>query len=340
MTDYTLNADEIKELRAAHRQARNSRDAYRINAVILLAQGWTAADIATALLMDSDTVRNHFKRYRQGGLRHLLQVNYVGSEPYLSAEQLDELDCHLQCHVYSTAKEIAHWVKEQWQVCYTPSGMAAVLRRLGYVYKQTRLVPDTVKPEIQEQFVENYKKLNKNKDEVVLFMDAVHPQHQPISARGWIKRGQEMQIKTNNSQKRVNINGAIDIDSLTTVVRFEDKINSDSVIKLLDQIENTFPDAQRITIICDNATYYRAKAVQEHIQNSRIELLFIPSRSPNLNLIERLWKFFKRQVLYNKYYSCFGTYEDACRDFFRNLDRYAVPLRSLLTENFEIVRHY
>ncbi|WP_338065374.1 IS630 family transposase [Thiospirillum jenense] len=218
--------------------------------------------------------------------------------------------------------------------------MTAVLRRLSYVYKKPRLVPDAVKLEVQELFVKNYKKLNKNKDKVVLFMDAIHPQYQPISAHSWIRCGQEMPVKTNNSRKRLNIHGAIEINSLTPVIRFENTVNTSSTIKLLDKIEDTFPHAKSITIICDNATYYRAKAVKEHIKDSRIKLLFIPACSPNLNLIEWLWKFFKKQILYNKYYSCFGMYEDACHDFFQNLDWWAVQLRPLLTENFEIIRHY
>ena len=60
--------------------------------------------------------------------------------------------------------------------------------------------------------------------------------------------------------------------------------------------------AKRISIICDNARYYRSKAVAEYSKTSRIKLVFLPPYSPNLNLIERFWKFFKRQVLYNTYY--------------------------------------
>ena len=95
--------------------------------------------------------------------------------------------------------------------------------------------------------------------------------------------------------------------------------------------------AKRITIICDNARYYRSKAVSEYLENSRIDLLFLPPYSPNLNLIERFWKFFKRQVLYNHYYEAFNDYKNACKRFFRELDSYVPRLRSLLTENFEII---
>ncbi|MBE7547044.1 MAG: transposase [Planctomycetia bacterium] len=60
--------------------------------------------------------------------------------------------------------------------------------------------------------------------------------------------------------------------------------------------------AGTIYIISDNAKYYRSKLVKEYLANSRIKIKFLPSYSPNLNLIERLWKFFRKKILYNKYY--------------------------------------
>ena len=86
----------MEELRAAHRQARNVREAYRINAVLLLGKGRTVGDVADALLMDPDTVRTYFKRYKKGGIEGLLRMNYVGSEALLNEVQLSELDTHLQ----------------------------------------------------------------------------------------------------------------------------------------------------------------------------------------------------------------------------------------------------
>ena len=92
-----------------------------------------------------------------------------------------------------------------------------------------------------------------------------------------------------------------------------------------------------IYVICDNARYYRSKAVQAYLQDSRIKLVFLPAYAPNLNLIERLWKFFKKQVLYNRYYETFDDFRAACNDFFNNPQRYQSQLRSLLTENFAII---
>jgi transposase len=341
MLDYRLDKQELAELRAAHRKALNVREAYRINAVILLGNGRTAADVADALLFDPDTVRAYFKRYKKGGLEALLRMNYVGSEALLDKQQLAQLDAHLQEHLHLTASAVARWVKDQWKVCYTPSGMAAVLRRLGYVYKKPKLVPGKADAAAQKEFLKDYENLKRNsgEDDMILFMDATHPQHNPVISYGWIKRGKTHPIKSNTGRRRLNINGAIDIQSLSAEFRFDDSIDATSTMALFEQIEYAHPHAKRITIICDNARYYRSKAVAAYLEKSRIDLLFLPPYSPNLNLIERFWKFFKRKVLYNRYYEAFDAYKNACRKFFRELDSYAEQLRSLLTENFEIIGH-
>jgi len=340
MLDYRLSKQELAELRAAHRRALNVREAYRINAVILLGNGRTVSDVADALLIDPDTVRSYFKRYKQGGIDPLLRMNYVGSEALLDAVQLAELDTHLHQHLHLTAESGARWVKERWSVSYTPSGMTAVLRRLGYVYKKPKLVPGKPDAAKQEAFLEEYENLKQNRDEgeVILFMDATHPRHNPVVSYGWIKRGEVHPLKSNTGRRRLNINGAIDVQRMSAQIRFDDTIDAFSTLALFEQIERAHPAAKRITIICDNARYYRSKAVSAYLEHSRIDLLFLPPYSPNLNLIERFWKFFKRQVLYNRYYEAFEDYKTACQQFFKNLDSYASQLRSLLTENFEIIR--
>ncbi|MFZ1575164.1 MAG: IS630 family transposase [Chromatiaceae bacterium] len=339
MLDYRLSKQELAELRAAHRRALNVREAYRINAVVVLGNGRTAADVADALLIDPETVRSYVKRYQKGGVDELLRMNDVGSESWLDEVQLAQLDAHLQEHLPLTAESVARWVKERWGVCYAASGMAAVLRRLGDVDKKPKRVPGKANAAAQREFLEDYEILREisGGDDVVMFMDATHPQHHPVISCGWIKRGAAHPIKSNTGRRRLNLNGAIDVQRMSAQIRCDDTIDAIATIALFEQIERANPLAKRSTIICDNARYYRSKAVSEYLENSRIDLLFLPPYSPNLNLIERFWKFFKRQVLYNHYYEAFNDYKNACKRFFRELDSYVPRLRSLLTENSEII---
>lgn len=339
MLDYTLPPDKLAELRKAHRKARDKREADRIKAVVLLATGWTAEQVAEALLIDPNRVRNHFRRYQAVGLKALGDIACRGSDCLLDADQLAILDRHLQNNLYLTAKAIAHWVEETVGVTYTESGMTALLHRLGFVYKQPKLIPGKADPVAQEAFLADYEALKRDKGEsdVIYFMDAVHPQHNPVLGCGWIKRGKEQAVRSNTGRRRVNINGAIDLERLEPVVRFDETINGDSTIALFRQLEEANLLAVWIYVICDNARYYHSKAVQEYLKTSRIKLIFLPSYAPNLNLIERLWKFFKKKILYNRYYGTFSEFKAACETFFSNPREYHRELRSLLTENFAII---
>ena len=93
-----------------------------------------------------------------------------------------------------------------------------------------------------------------------------------------------------------------------------------------------------IYLILDNARYYHANLVSEFVkQHPRIKLMFLPSYSPNLNLIERLWLFFEKKILYNRYYRDLPTFEQVTLHFFRNLKQYRPQLQTLLVDNFQIV---
>jgi transposase len=305
--------------------------------VVLLATGWPAEQVAEVLQIDPNTVRNHFKRYQQGGLVHLCQTAYRGRDGLLSEVELAILDAHLGKNLYLTAKAVAQWVEEQFSVRYTESGMTALLHRLGYVHKKPKLIPGKANPEAQKAFLAEYEKTKENKGEAdpIYFMDAVHPQHNPVMACGWIKRGQEQEIPSNTGRKRLNINGAINLDQLEPVVRYDDSINAESTIELLKELEELHLAATWVYVICDNARYYRSKAVQEYLKTSRIKLVFLPPYAPNLNLIERLWKFFNKKVLHNRYFESFDDFKAACKEFFRNPSQYQGELKSLLTENFQ-----
>ncbi len=133
--------------------------------------------------------------------------------------------------------------------------------------------------------------------------------------------------------------GRKDISNPDDVYREDETINSDSTIGLLTQLEQRNPEARKIYVIIDNARYNHSKKVKEYVKTSRICPIFLPSYAPNLNLIERLWKFFHKKVLYDKYYSTFDRFKQACINFFENIPQYKDELNSLLTENFQIIGH-
>jgi transposase len=321
---YHLTASELEDLEFEHRHTSDKRFADRVKSVYLLGKGWSVTKIAEALMIDRETVRNYFKRYSKGGLSALQKHEAGGSDAALNEENRQALDLHLREQLYLTAKEIAHYVEQRWHISYSESGMTQLLHRLGYVYKKPKLIPGKADANRQRAFVEQYQTLKSEKapDDPIYFMDATHPHHNAIAGYGWIKRGQNHEIRSNTGRQRLNINGAIDCASPRLVVRYDDTINAQSVVNLLKQIEQQHPRANRFHIICDNARYYRSQVVTQYLLDSKIELIFLPPYAPNLNLIERYWRFFKKQILYGKYYETFALFKQACDEFFAAPERY------------------
>ena len=138
MQEFNLSSEELQGLRLAHRSAKNRSDAYRINAIILLGSGWSAVEVADALLMDDETIKAYIKRYQGGGIKMLLENNYKGGFQKMSTEQTDILCEELDRNIYLTTKSICSYVKNMFGIHYTISGMTALLRRLGYVYKKPK----------------------------------------------------------------------------------------------------------------------------------------------------------------------------------------------------------
>jgi transposase len=274
MDEYQLTTKQIASLKALHRIQREKRLADRVKAVILFGTGWTPQQVAEVLLLDEKTVRSYFARYTKVGEKGLIQLNDQGKAPSLTVAQQKELAEHLDENTYLNSKAIARYVEKTYKVKYSPTGIKELLHRLNFVYKKPKHVPGKLDPKKQAEFLDEYAKLRETKGEndPVYFGDGCHPQFNSIPAFGWIRRGVEKELKSNCGRKRVNINGAVDIDTLETVTDFSDSINSQSTIRLFAKLEAKHPDAEVIHVIVDNATYYKSRLVKEYLKASRIML--------------------------------------------------------------------
>lgn len=235
---------------------------------------------------------------------------------------------------------MAKYIRDRFGVVYSIRGVTKLLNRIGFSYKKVKIVPGKADRTKQEEFVKTYEKLKKDKqkEDVIYFGDGCHPKHNPIPAYGWIEKGTNKNIKTNTGRQRINLNGVVNIEDVTDIeVLSEKALNNEAVIRMFEKllIKHT---VGTIYIILDNARYYYSSKVKEFTKsNPRIQLVFLPPYSPNLNIIERLWLFFQKKMLYNKYYESFTEFENKCLNFFSNISRHKKELKSLLTDNFQII---
>lgn len=124
MRDYRLHQEKIFALRQLHRMTKEQRKADRIKAVIHLANGWTAAQVAEALLVDEKTVVAWFERYAEGGEKRLMNDEHRGGLAYLSTVEQEELTNHLRENHYLSTKEVIAYAESQYGITYTQSKRA------------------------------------------------------------------------------------------------------------------------------------------------------------------------------------------------------------------------
>ncbi len=121
-----LSDHERDQLKAQHKQERDGRVRDRIKAVLLHDKGWSPQQIAEALFISSQAVRNHLDEYDAS---RKLKPTSGGSEEKLSKEQTEKLEACLQEHIYLYVKDIIAYVQSVWSVTYSVPGMRNWLQR-------------------------------------------------------------------------------------------------------------------------------------------------------------------------------------------------------------------
>src|SRR5262245_23351509 len=305
-----LSSLERETLKAKHKKERDKRICDRIKAVLLFDEGWTYRQIANALLLSDEAVRQHILDFQA---EHKLKPENGGSDGKLNCQQTEALLTHLRNHTYLYVKDIVAYVKAIFGIEYTVPGMTNWLHQHGFAYKKPAIVPGKANSELQQQWIQEYEALRTklSSTETICFIDGVHPTHNTKLAYGWIQRGERKEIPTNTGRQRLNLCGAFDVVLKKVLVQEDLSLNAQSTIIFLKSLEAAYPEKSKVHVFCDNARYYKNKEVTAYLIHSKIEMHFLPPYSPNLNFIERLWKLLHENVLNNKYYEKFSEFKEA-----------------------------
>jgi transposase len=320
-----------------HRLAR------RANALVLLDKGWSCQQVAAALLLDDDTIRTWHRLYEEDGIEGLVDFGYEGGACRLSFEQQEELKLWITQILPRTTRQIGAWIEQEFGIVYQGrSGLIALMRRMGMVYRKPKTVSRKLNVEKQKAFIEAYNALlnGLSDDEAVLFGDAVHPTHAVRPVGCWGPEDTPLVVEQNSGRDRLNIHGAIDLETGKSCMLEVLTVNAVSTIALLSATEALYPNKRKIHLFLDNARYHHAEMVQEWLARPecRIVLHFVPTYCPHLNPIERLWGLMHRNVTHNKCYAKFNNFCDAVLGFLRdevpkNWPKYA----DSVTDNFRVI---
>lgn len=336
MPQVSLSNQQKSILESRHKRSRNGKERDRIKAVLLRSEGWTLEQIAQALRIHESSIKRHIEQFLD---KNKFTLEIGGSESKLNDEQTQELIAHITEYTYTKQIDIIAYIDKTYQVTFTVPGINKWLKRQGFSYKKPKSMPYKADLEKQAAFIEKYRELKESlsADEGLFFMDAVHPTQATKVSYGWIRKGTDKPIQTTGSRTRVNIIGAIQLKNIAqAVISQYEKVNGESIQDFLKQLRQQNTGMGKIHLIADGASYHKSQEVNDLAKSLDIQIHILPPYSPNLNPIERLWKFMNEKVRNNQCFHSAKDFRRKIQEFFeQTLPNVGTSLDSWINDNFQ-----
>ena len=300
--------------------------------------------IATLAGVSRRTVQRYIDQYIEGGLPRLRQGHWYQPRSVLAGHR-SSLEEYFAKHPVRSAKRARAIIEQQTGIRRSLTQVRHFLRdHLGLRWRKTGAIPvpptKTVEEHAREQTTFLKEKLEPRLKQArrgrrqVYFVDAAHFVFAPFLGFLWC--AVRLFVRAASGRKRYNVLGALDAVTHRLIrVTNHDYINAESVCALLRAVAAASVGLP-ITLVLDNARYQKCAVVQTLAKSLKIELLYLPSYSPNLNLIERLWRFLRKESLDSTYYEDFGQFTtaiDRCLDDLPTVHK--GEMETLLTHRFQ-----
>jgi transposase len=315
----------------------------RFIALLMLAAGIDMTLVSSVIGKTMNTIKNWFHQYINEGIESLNSFDYKPKQSYLNYFQINQLVIYVTFENPKNLKEIKEYIKVNFDVDYSIEAVRMILNKRKLEVIRPKVHPGN--PPTLEQQQTFIKKYNEQKQSdppgsVRLFLDAMHLHHQNIPGQCWGDPGFLPVMDTNTGRIRLNILGAYNPTTHSFLhLTGEENCNADRVTDFLKIIERAYNYAPKITLYSDNAKYFYASKVKEYLANNpKIQFDFLPSYAPNLNLIERFWKYSKEQLVRNKYYREYKVFRATVFKFLNNVHAHIDKLKTLMVEKFQIVQ--
>ncbi len=279
-----------------------------------------------------NTVRNCFHEYIEGGLEQVKTLDNYRPESELAAHQTT-LEKHFKEHPPATIKKAAHEIAELTGVKRSATQVRTFLKKMGLKCRKVGMLPAKADPDVHTA-LEPCLAAAQAGQRAVFFVDAAHFVLAPFLGFLWCFT--RIFIQAPAGRQRFNVLGALNAITHELITITNDTyINAESFCALLYKLAALQLNVP-ITLVLDNARYQKCALVAAAAVSLQIELLYLPAYSPNLNLIERLWKFVKKECLYSTYYADFATFKAAIQKCLSETHTtHKTALDSLLTLKFQ-----
>jgi transposase len=339
-TQEQINALKYERYNHPHPKVQKKMDV-----LYLKSQKLKHSEICKICNISRPILAKYLKTYEKEGVEGLKQINYKGQLSELN-KYAPTLEQYFNENPPRTVNEAQAKIEELTGIKRSPTQIREFMKRIGLKRRKIGYIPgkatEPKKIEEQEEFktkeLEPRLREAKEGKRVVFFTDVAHFVFGVFLGYVWSLF--RLFIPSPSGRKRFNVLGAINaVTKEIITVTNETYINAESVCQLLQKIA-LLNIKVPVTLILDNARYQKCQLVQDMARALDIELLYLPSYSPNLNLIERFWRFVKKECLYSKYYSNFDDFKTAINDCINNANTdHKNKLDSLLSWNFQTFKN-
>lgn len=335
-----LGTNLRKKIEKRRHEERDARIWRRLSALLWLDEGVTVEEVAARLGVSSKQIRRWLKSFQAHGLDGLCQLHYQGRISRLNDSQIDELKQEIAKGQFHTAQHIVEWIDKRFKVHFSLSGVKDLLSRMGVSYHQVTGFLWKADPVAQEEWLDDYRCDPVGPTIRRYFVDAVHPVWGiDLIFYCWLLVGQRFHVKVGSGRARLNILGAYcpEDHEYLDIRLTRDNINGEQFVNLLRLLCERHPETKRFILYLDGAKYFNSPYVRAWLaRHPGFELKFLPPYSPNLNLIERLWKFLRKEAFCQSYDS-FAAMQRGVSTVLDHMNKYHAQLDTLMTEDFHVV---
>ena len=345
MKPLVLAPEQRRELQRRRKRALDRRVYQRLTAVLTIAEGKSREEVAHLLGIGLSQLGEWLRLYRNKGADALCALHYKGDPGKLPPQQVERLKEKVGTGCFRNSDQIRQWLVDNFGVSYTPSGVKDLLRRVGVSYHKVTGFLWKADPDKQKEFLDKHHRQKAQARRAGpttrrYYVDACHPiWGLDLVFSCWLLVGQRFLVGMGSGRKRLNILGAYcpDDQEYLDLRLTRDNINGEPFVNLLRLLRERHPEVKKFILYLDNAKYYDKPVVQEWLRrHPQFHLEPVPPYSPNLNLIERLWKFLRQKAL-TGWHKTFEAMQEAVSQVLDHLDQYRSELATLMVEEFHLI---
>ncbi len=300
-----LTKDTSKLLKRIYKQSKYYQVRQRAHCILLSYQRYKISELMAIFRVSRNTIYNWLNNWESLGLVGLYNRAGQGRKKLFDPQQQETI----KNWVKETPKNLVivqEKIKKEWGIVTSKYTIKRVLKCLGMKWKRMRtLVAGAPDPEVYENKKQILKALKKLSDQGALdlrYLDESGFCLTPYVPYSW-QESEEVEGLKSHKSKRINVLGLLNRKNDLESYIFETKITSEIVIKFLD---NYVQKIDKLTVVVlDNAPIHTSKAFQKKIaqwSQKKLEIFWLPTYSPQLNLIETLWRFMKYEWIKKEAY--------------------------------------